>query len=114
MLVKQPLGDAIYYKNHEVIKLLEKHGAKPLVWISFLVYANDSKFFMFIQRISVCTVSSYCELIFQMAPMHVKHAREVPEYEIDPHELDFTNSVEITKVICCFSIFGYLGSEVVF
>lgn len=46
--------------------------------------------------------------------MHVKHAREVPEYEIDPHELDFTNSVEITKVICCFSIFGYLGSEVVF
>ncbi|GAY34838.1 hypothetical protein CUMW_013620 [Citrus unshiu] len=32
-----------------------------------------------------------------MAPMHVKHAREVPEYEIDPHELDFTNSVEITK-----------------
>ena len=106
VLFKQPLGDAIYYKNHEVIKLLEKHGAKPLVWISFLVYANDSKFFMFIQRISVCTVSSYCELIFQMAPMHVKHAREVPEYEIDPHELDFTNSVEITKVICCFSIFG--------
>lgn len=35
----------------------------------------------------------------QMAPMHVNHAREVPEYEIDPHELDFTNSVEITKVI---------------
>lgn len=57
-----PLGDAIYYKNHEVIKLLEKHGAKPL-----------------------------------MAPMHVKHAREVPEYEIDAHELDFANSVEITK-----------------
>lgn len=42
-----PLGDALYYKNHEVIKLLEKHGAKPL-----------------------------------MAPMHVKHAREVPEYEL--------------------------------
>ncbi|KAM5587839.1 hypothetical protein ABKV19_006334 [Rosa sericea] len=32
-----------------------------------------------------------------MAPMHVKYAREVPEYEIDPKELDFTNSVEITK-----------------
>ena len=30
--------------------------------------------------------------------MHVNHAREVPEYEIDPKELDFTNSVEITKV----------------
>ncbi|XP_057949727.1 integrin-linked protein kinase 1 isoform X2 [Malania oleifera] len=57
-----PLADAIYYKNHDVIKLLEKHGAKPLV-----------------------------------APMHVKNAREVPEYEIDPSELDFTNSVDITK-----------------
>lgn len=33
-----------------------------------------------------------------MASMHVNHAREVPEYEIDPKELDFTNSVEITKV----------------
>ncbi|KAL5577063.1 hypothetical protein UlMin_018762 [Ulmus minor] len=32
-----------------------------------------------------------------MAPMHVKHFREVPEYEIDPKELDFTNSVEIDK-----------------
>ncbi|MQL99830.1 hypothetical protein Taro_032558, partial [Colocasia esculenta] len=32
-----------------------------------------------------------------VAPMHVKNAREVPEYEIDPKELDFTNSVNITK-----------------
>ena len=30
--------------------------------------------------------------------MHVKTAREVPEYEIDPKELDFTNSIELTKV----------------
>lgn len=30
--------------------------------------------------------------------MHVKNVREVPEYEIDPKELDFTNSVELTKV----------------
>ncbi|KAG1346560.1 integrin-linked protein kinase 1 [Cocos nucifera] len=57
-----PLADAIHYKNHEVIKLLEKHGAK-----------------------------------LRIAPMHVKNAREVPEYEIDPSELDFTNSVRITK-----------------
>ncbi|OVA14292.1 Protein kinase domain [Macleaya cordata] len=57
-----PLADAIYYKNHGVIKLLEKHGAKPL-----------------------------------MVPMHVQNSREIPEYEIDPNELDFTNSVEITK-----------------
>ncbi|KAL6953120.1 hypothetical protein U1Q18_048489 [Sarracenia purpurea var. burkii] len=53
---------AIFYKNHDVIKLLEEHGAKP-----------------------------------PMAPMHVENAREVPEYEIDPSELDFTNSVNITK-----------------
>ncbi|KAF7815760.1 integrin-linked protein kinase 1 [Senna tora] len=32
-----------------------------------------------------------------MAPMHVQNAREVPEYEINPSELDFTNSVHITK-----------------
>lgn len=57
-----PLADAIHYKKHDVIKLLEKHGAKPL-----------------------------------MAPMHVKNLYEVPEYEIDPKELDFTNSVQISK-----------------
>lgn len=57
-----PLADAIYYKNHDVIKLLEKHGAKPL-----------------------------------MASMHVQNFREVPEYEIDPKEFDFTNSIDITK-----------------
>lgn len=33
-----------------------------------------------------------------MAPMHVQNAREIPEYEIDPKELDFSNSVDITKV----------------
>ncbi|GER28458.1 protein kinase [Striga asiatica] len=57
-----PLADALHYKNHGVIKLLEKYGAKHL-----------------------------------MAPMHVQNARQVPEYEIDPEELDFTNSVEISK-----------------
>uniref|UniRef100_A0A7C8YX07 non-specific serine/threonine protein kinase n=1 Tax=Opuntia streptacantha TaxID=393608 RepID=A0A7C8YX07_OPUST len=32
-----------------------------------------------------------------MAPMHVKNVRDVPEYEIDPQEIDFSNSVNITK-----------------
>ncbi|KAK3206687.1 hypothetical protein Dsin_020733 [Dipteronia sinensis] len=63
-----PLADAIHYKHHDMIKFLEKHGAKPL-----------------------------------MAPMHVDHAREVPEYEIDPHELDFSNSVDITKGTYCIA-----------
>uniref|UniRef100_A0A5B7AK26 Putative dual specificity protein kinase shkB n=1 Tax=Davidia involucrata TaxID=16924 RepID=A0A5B7AK26_DAVIN len=70
-----PLADAIHYKNHDLIKLLEKHGAKPL-----------------------------------MAPMHVKNAREVPEYEIDPKELDFTNSVNITKGT--FRIASWRGIQV--
>lgn len=30
--------------------------------------------------------------------MHVQNAREVPEYEIDHKELDFSDSFEITKV----------------
>nr|GMC89175.1 serine/threonine-protein kinase HT1 [Ipomoea batatas] len=33
-----------------------------------------------------------------MAPMHVQNSREIPEHEIDPKELDFINSVDITKV----------------
>ncbi|XP_057505551.1 integrin-linked protein kinase 1-like [Actinidia eriantha] len=36
-----------------------------------------------------------------MAPMHVQNYREVPEYEIDSSELDFTNSVNITKGTFC-------------
>nr|GEX02949.1 hypothetical protein LSAT_4X182480 [Tanacetum cinerariifolium] len=35
--------------------------------------------------------------VCQMAPMHIKNAREVPEYEIVATELDFTGSVDITK-----------------
>ncbi|KAF5810804.1 putative protein kinase TKL-Pl-5 family [Helianthus annuus] len=70
-----PLADAIHYKNHDMIKLLEKHGAKPL-----------------------------------MAPMHVKNAREVPEYEIDAKELDFTDSVDITKGT--FTIASWRGTKV--
>ncbi|XP_024028553.1 integrin-linked protein kinase 1 isoform X2 [Morus notabilis] len=43
-------------------------------------------------------------------PMHVRHAREIPEYEIDPKELDFTNSVEIDKGT--FRIASWRGIEV--
>ncbi|CAJ1962057.1 unnamed protein product [Sphenostylis stenocarpa] len=73
--LSNPLADAIFYKKNDVIKLLEKHGAKPL-----------------------------------MAPMHVNHAREVPEYEINSKELDFTNSVEITKGTFCSAL--WRGTEV--
>ncbi|CAI9292878.1 unnamed protein product [Lactuca saligna] len=70
-----PLADSIHYKNHDMVKLLEKHGAKPL-----------------------------------MAPMHVKNAREVPEYEINAKELDFTDSVNITKGT--FTIASWRGTKV--
>lgn len=39
-----------------------------------------------------------------MAPMLVQNAREVPEYEIDPKELDFSNSVDITKGTFCIAM----------
>ncbi|KAL9316612.1 hypothetical protein ACSQ67_017613 [Phaseolus vulgaris] len=45
-----------------------------------------------------------------ITPMHVENAREVPEYEIDPSELDFTNSVCITKGT--FRIALWRGTEV--
>ncbi|MFS8026618.1 putative protein kinase TKL-Pl-5 family [Helianthus anomalus] len=70
-----PLADAIHYKNHGVVKLLEKHGAKHL-----------------------------------MAPMHVNNSREIPEYEIDAKELDFTNSIDITKGT--FSMASWRGTQV--
>ncbi|XP_061351971.1 integrin-linked protein kinase 1 [Gastrolobium bilobum] len=45
-----------------------------------------------------------------MAPMHVNHAREVPEYEINPKELDFTNSEEISKGTFCSAL--WRGTQV--
>lgn len=66
-----PLADAIHYKNHGVIKLLEKYDAKNI-----------------------------------LAPMHVDNAREVPEYEIDPRELDFTDSVQLTKGTYRIALWG--------
>lgn len=30
--------------------------------------------------------------------MHVQNERDIPEYEINPREIDFSNSVDITKV----------------
>lgn len=44
MLLEQPLADAIYYKHNDVIKLLEKRGAKPLVLSEFVdAYLVDLK-----------------------------------------------------------------------
>lgn len=45
--------------------------------------------------------------------MLVQNAREVPEYEIDPKELDFTNSVDITKVRVSYLICSSVGLQIV-
>ncbi|KAL8130423.1 hypothetical protein V2J09_019578 [Rumex salicifolius] len=57
-----PLADAIHYKNHCVITLLEKHGANP----------TKAQF--------------------------IRNELKVPEYEIDPQEIDFTDISHNTKV----------------
>lgn len=46
----------------------------------------------------------------KIAPMHVQNAREIPEYEINPNELDFSNSVQITKGT--FRMATWRGSQV--
>ena len=83
-----------------MIKLLEKRGAKPLVCVFVFWIGNHFIVFVFFDFEIVD-----CDFAAQMAPMHVRHAREVPEYEIDPKEIDFTDSVEITKVLL-FSLFA--------
>ena len=40
----------------------------------------------------------------KIAPMHVNNVREVPEYEIDPAELDFTNGNDLSKVCMYISL----------
>ncbi|CAM8992911.1 unnamed protein product [Rhodiola kirilowii] len=45
-----------------------------------------------------------------VTPMHVKHKQEVPEYEINPSELDFSKSVDITKGT--FRMVSWRGSDV--
>ncbi|XP_023533995.1 integrin-linked protein kinase 1 isoform X1 [Cucurbita pepo subsp. pepo] len=45
-----------------------------------------------------------------MAPMLVQNALEVPEYEINPNELDFSKSVNITKGTFCIA--SWRGIEV--
>jgi|APAra0007618328_1042625.scaffolds.fasta_scaffold12276_2 hypothetical protein len=46
---KQPFADAIFYKNIDVIKILEIHGAKhPVrIWLVMLVLVFDWKLICF-------------------------------------------------------------------
>ena len=51
-------------------------------------------------------------VLSQMAPMLVQNALEVPEYEINPNELDFSKSVNITKVSCCLLLAFTLNYQI--
>lgn len=46
-LIQQPLADAVYYKNDDVIKLLEQHGAKPPVITGIQFIAHYTYFSVF-------------------------------------------------------------------
>lgn len=86
----------MHYQNHDVIKILEKHGSKLKVLCC------------------TCIVSACCTIVFKcsehlshllkIAPMHVNNDREVPEYEIDPNDLDFTNGNDLSKVCICLAL----------
>lgn len=45
----------------------------------------------------VCKLLEENGAVLPMAPMHVTNEHDIPEYEVDPKELDLTNSVQITK-----------------
>jgi ankyrin repeat protein len=48
---------------------------------------------------AVCKLLEENGAMLSMAPMHVTNEHDIPDYEVDPDELDFRNSVQITKVI---------------
>ncbi|MCD7471403.1 hypothetical protein HAX54_011812 [Datura stramonium] len=80
---RTPLHIAACQGNTDVVDFLLKHGAQ-------------------VDAIDRCGST--------MAPMHVENAREIPEYEIDPKELDFSNSFNITKGTFCVAL--WRGTEV--
>lgn len=95
---------------------------KSTMWLSFwrsVVLSHSYVFLFFLLKIIslfLCFLISKLVTVIltaQMAPMLVRHAREVPEYEIDPKEIDFSNSVEITKVLFFFFVCFSLPSFVI-
>ncbi|KAF3794522.1 Serine/threonine-protein kinase [Nymphaea thermarum] len=98
-----PLADAHHDKHYDVCKIMEKYGAKPLVCflapcsvVSTALHVFDLIFCHLHLLFALhCTYYTCCHL--KMAPMLVHDIAEVPEYEIDPQELDFTGSEKITK-----------------
>ncbi|TVU35106.1 hypothetical protein EJB05_16977 [Eragrostis curvula] len=79
----------------EVVELLLQRGAEAAVedqWGSTPL--ADA---MHYQNHDVIRILEKHGSKLKIAPMHVNNDREVPEYEIDPKELDFTNSQDISK-----------------
>ncbi|XP_073056104.1 serine/threonine-protein kinase 12-like [Primulina eburnea] len=96
--------------NHDVAKLLIENGAELDLkdrWGSTpLADATHYKSYGVINLLE----KYGAKRLMAPAPMHVQNAREVPEYEINPRELDFSNSIKITKGT--FRIASWGGTQV--
>jgi hypothetical protein len=90
----QPAADAKHYGHFEVYTLLRSRGAKlPVLYLHFstvalaLIRAGDSSHVYFL---ILCQKT-------KKTPMVVSNPKEVPEYELNPLELEFRRGEEVTK-----------------
>ncbi|KAE9594549.1 putative protein kinase TKL-Pl-5 family [Lupinus albus] len=77
-----PLADAIYYKKIDVIKLLEKHGAKPLVASMHVNHAREvpeyeisSEEFDFSNSVEI-TKGTFCSAFWRGTEVAIKKLKE--------------------------------------
>ncbi|KAF1890952.1 hypothetical protein Lal_00037523 [Lupinus albus] len=78
----KPLADAIYYKKIDVIKLLEKHGAKPLVASMHVNHAREvpeyeisSEEFDFSNSVEI-TKGTFCSAFWRGTEVAIKKLKE--------------------------------------
>ncbi|CAN6483519.1 unnamed protein product [Victoria cruziana] len=105
---RTPLHVAACQGRVDVVELLLKRGAKVNLkdrWGSTPI--ADALFY---KHQDVCKIMEKYGAKPMIAPMHVQNVREVPEYEIDPKEIDFTNSIPLRKGT--FSIATWRGTKV--
>ncbi|KAL8128660.1 hypothetical protein V2J09_017815 [Rumex salicifolius] len=92
---RTPLHVAACQGYKEVVELLIENGAEVEAkdrWgstpLADAIYYKNNVVIKFLEKHGALPL---------MPPMHVKTLYRVPEYEIHPQEIDFTNSINITK-----------------